>query len=243
MTGALRPLRPTGQRLGSSPWSAGGRGLERLIFFSDAVFAIAITLLALDVRLPTLPSPLTDAGLVDALRSIVPQVAAFAISFVVIAAFWVGHFRTFRVIRGLNGRLILLNFAFLFFVVLLPFPTSVVAQAGDHAAAAILYAVFGLAIGGLSALLWVYPVRVAGLADPSIDATLGRRITYRTLVIPAVFAISIPVAMASPIAAELLWVLAAPIQGIVSRRLTLSAPLAASLSDLPLAADPEAPSA
>jgi uncharacterized membrane protein len=221
----------------------GGRGLERLIFFSDAVFAIAITLLALDVRLPALPSPLTDTGLVDALRSIVPQVAAFAISFVVIAAFWVGHFRTFRVIRGLDGRLILLNFAFLFFVVLLPFPTSVVAEAGNHPAAAILYAVFGLAIGALSSLLWVYPVRMASLADPAIDGDLGRRITYRTLVIPAVFAASIPVAVANPFAAELLWVLAAPVQGIVSRRLTLSAPLAASLSDLPVSPGPGAPPA
>ena len=222
---------------------AGGRGLERLVFFSDAVFAIAITLLALDVRLPVLPSPLTDDGVVEALRSVLPQVAAFAMSFIVIAAFWVGHFRTFRVIRGLDGRLILLNFAFLFFVVLLPFPTSVVAEAGDHAPAAILYATFGLAIGALSSLLWVYPVRVAGLADPAIGPALGRRITYRTLVIPAVFAVSIPVAVGYPYVAEILWVLAAPIQGLVSRRLTLSAPLAASLSDLPPSARPEEPSA
>ena len=186
------------------PSRPAGRGLERLILFSDAVFAIAITLLALDVRLPALPSPLTDGALADALRSILPQVAAFAISFVVIAAFWVGHYRTFRFVHGLDGWLIFLNFAFLFFVVLLPFPTSVVAEAGNHPAAAILYAAFGLAIGALSAVIWIYPMRHAGLGDPAVGPELVRRITYRVLVIPAVFAASIPVAFANPLAAELM---------------------------------------
>jgi uncharacterized membrane protein len=217
----------------TAPPRSTGKGLERLILFSDAVFAIAITLLALDVRLPALPSPITDAALIDAFRSILPQVAAFAISFVVIAAFWVGHYRTFRVINGLDGWLIFLNFAFLFFIVLLPFPTSVVAVAGNHPAAAILYAAFGVAIGALSAILWIYPMRYAGLGDPAISPELARRITYRVLVIPAVFAVSIPVAVVNPFAAEMLWALGAPIQGIVSARLTLSPLLAASLREMP----------
>jgi TMEM175 potassium channel family protein len=213
--------------------------VDRLVLFSDAVIAIAITILALDVRLPELPSGATNDDVLQALGRLMPRLAAFAISFVVIMAFWVGHLRTFRVIRRIDGRLIILNGAFLFFVVLLPFPTAAVAEHGDLGAVAILYASFGVVIGLLSSALWVYPASIAGLTEPSVTPDLARRITWRVIAIPVVFAASIPIALASPTAAELAWVLAGPIQAIVSRRLHLG--LALRVADA--AADPAEASA
>jgi uncharacterized membrane protein len=203
-------------------------GLERIIFFSDAVFAIAITLLAIDVRLPVLPPHLTNDALLRALGDLRPEIFAFVISFVVIAAFWVGHYRTFRVIVQTDGRLITINLAFLFCIAALPFPTSVLAGQGDLVVAVVFYAAFGVVTGLASTLLWIYPVR-AGLVSPTVTPDIAKRVRYRALVVPVVFAASIPVAFIAPYVAELFWVLMVPAQAIVSQRLGIRHALDSSL--------------
>lgn len=200
-------------------------GLERIVFFSDAVFAIAITLLAIDIRLPPLPDGANDRQVRDALVKLLPDLYAFALSFVVISQFWIGHYRTFRfIVRG-DGRLVALNFAFLFGIALLPFPTSVVASQGDTPTGAVLYAVFVIVVGSFSTLLWLYPTR-AGLAAASVSPALARAITIRATVIPVFFAASIPVALVAPYAAWAVWVASVPAQALVTRRLRLRGSMA-----------------
>jgi uncharacterized membrane protein len=192
--------------------------LERIVFFSDAVFAIAITLLAIELRLPDLPAGQTDASFLEALGALWPSLFAFIISFIVIAAFWLGHYRTFRYVVNADGRLVAINFAFLFCIAILPFPTSILARQGDLASAAVVYACFGVATGAISTLLWVYPARIAHLLAPTVTPAIARYVTYRAAVIPVVFAVSIPAALVAPALAWILWFLAAPIQGLVTRR-------------------------
>lgn len=196
--------------------------LERIVFFSDAVFAIAITLLAIEVRLPELPAGQTDASFLAALGDLWPSFFAFVISFVVIAAFWVGHYRTFRYIVDADGRLVAINFGLLFCIAILPFPTSIIASQGDLSSAAIVYAVFGVATGTFSTLLWVYPSQVAHLVLPSVTPVIARYVTYRAAVIPIAFAISIPLALVSPVLAWACWFVSVPIQALVTRRFKAS---------------------
>ena len=68
-----------------------GLNFERIVFFSDAVFAIAITLLALEIRLPEVEP---DA-LPHAILALVPEIAVYALSFLIVGLYWVGHHRTF----------------------------------------------------------------------------------------------------------------------------------------------------
>jgi hypothetical protein len=127
---AVAPPTPGGPSVPPAPGGPPGHvapGLERLVFFSDAVFAIAITLLALDLRLPDRTGGYTDATLLDALSGLMPSLFAFALSFVILATFWLGHFRTFRAVVRSDGWLVTINLVFLFFIALLPFPTSIVA--------------------------------------------------------------------------------------------------------------------
>jgi uncharacterized membrane protein len=195
--------------------------LERVIFFSDAVFAIAITLLALDLRLPDVKGR-TNADLVRALGDLLPAVAAFALSFAVIAAFWVGHMRTFRAVVRTTPMLTALNMLFLAFIAALPFPTSVVARDGNLASAAVFYGLFGLATASLSALLWVYAAWIGRITRPWVTPQIARYVTYRAATTPIVFAASIPIALAfGPYPAEVTWVLAFPIQAIITRRFRL----------------------
>jgi uncharacterized membrane protein len=192
--------------------------LERIVFFSDAVFAIAITLLAIELRLPDLPAYQTDASFLAALADVLPALFAFVLSFTVIAAFWVGHYRTFRYVVDADGRLVAINFAFLFCIAILPFPTSIIARQGDLPSATIIYAAFGVATGALSTLLWIYPSQIANLALPTVTPSIARYVTYRAAVIPIVFALSIPVALVAPPLAWVMWFAAAPIQALVTRR-------------------------
>jgi uncharacterized membrane protein len=191
--------------------------LARLVFFSDAVFAIAITLLALEIRLPD-GAIATNADLADALVALGPALFAFVVSFLVIASFWVGHLREFRVIERMDGRLIALDLAFLLFIVLMPFPTSVLARHAEIPLAAVLYASFGVATGLLSTALWVYVTQRADEFAPSVPASVARAVTYRVVVVPIVFAVSIPVALLSPPVAEWSWVLIWPLQAVMTRR-------------------------
>jgi len=200
-------------------------GLERLVFFSDAVFAIAITLLAIDIRLPELPDGVTDAGVRDAILGLWPQLFAFALSFLVIAQFWIGHYRTFRYVEHVNGRLVAINLALLFCVALLPFPTSVVAQVGDRPSGAVLYAGFITVAGTVSTLLWAYPMVIAGLSGGRVSPDLAGRITKRASVIPVMFGLSIPVALVAPGYAWILWVGALVVQEVVTRALGIHGPL------------------
>src|SRR3954463_14717196 len=83
------------------PHPSNSLGLERLVFFSDAVIAIGITLLAIDLRLPHTPG-LTNHGLLGLLRDMVPRFVAFVISFAVIGVYWAAHHRMFRFIAAFD---------------------------------------------------------------------------------------------------------------------------------------------
>ncbi|HYM83784.1 MAG TPA: TMEM175 family protein [Candidatus Dormibacteraeota bacterium] len=206
-------------------------GIERLVFFSDAVFAISITLLALDLRLPA-RTGYTDASLLDALGQLRPAIFAFLLSFFVTATFWVGHFRTFRLLERIDSRLIALDLVFLCWVVLLPFPTSIVATEGDLPTGAVLYAVFVTVGGLLSAFLWIYAAQIGKLVSPRVTPELARRIAIRALVAPAVFAATIPLSLVDPLGAEIGWILAPVAQAIVGRHYRLGPALDRSLGSI-----------
>ena len=177
--------------------------LERVIFFSDAVMAIAITLLTIDLRLPDATN-LTNAQFVDLLAGLAPRYFAFALSFAVIGVYWFAHHRMFRfIVRWTNG-LLLLNMVFLFFVVQLPFLASVLGAHGDLAGPTALYALGLAALGFTSAGLWAYAARRGLIADEA-DPKFVRLTELRQLAAPLVFTLSIPLAFVAPALAQLAW--------------------------------------
>jgi uncharacterized membrane protein len=98
---------------------------ERLVFFSDAVTAIAITLLAIDLPLPVG----NDSGaFLASLRANTPAYLSFLISFAVIGVHWRHHHRVFQHVQGLSGRLVLLDFCWLLMIVITPFMTRLIGR-------------------------------------------------------------------------------------------------------------------
>jgi uncharacterized membrane protein len=175
---------------------------DRVIFFSDAVFAIAITLLAINLRVP-----MGNFHALHALRDAGSNILGFVISFTVIAFFWVGHHAIFRYFVTLDRTLIALNLLFLGTIAFLPYPTDLLSQSKADAAAVIFYASCGAAAGLAEAGIWLYATYShRGLASDSAQP-IRLFVLLRTLRIPVVFVISIPVAVFHPRAAMFVWFL------------------------------------
>jgi uncharacterized membrane protein len=124
--------------------------------FSDGVFAIAITLLILEVHVP---KGLENRGLTDALLAEWPSYAAFLTSFLTIGIMWINHHRLFTLIRRVDNWLLVLNMLLLLGVTIVPFPTAFVADYLGHPGerlAAILYTANGLNIAFAFWGLWRY---------------------------------------------------------------------------------------
>lgn len=98
--------------------------LERVILFSDAVFAIAITLLILEVKFPVLHKNMSSEELAIAFKPVYVQLLAFIISFFFIGIMWAKHLEIFKYLRNYDRKIIFLNLLFLFFIVCFPFSAS-----------------------------------------------------------------------------------------------------------------------
>lgn len=101
--------------------------LERVILFSDAVFAIAITILVIDIKFPEVPKGAGQEELLSLFKPAIFEFLAFAISFFFIGNFWSKHLKLFRYLKTYDQRLINLNLLFLFFIVMFPFTASGIA--------------------------------------------------------------------------------------------------------------------
>ena len=97
--------------------------LERMILFSDAVFAIAITLLVIEIKVPEFEHAVTQHMLMGAMLEKLPDLIGFLISFAVIGQFWTNHHKLFGYVKDYNGGLLWLNLLMLLWIALMPFST------------------------------------------------------------------------------------------------------------------------
>lgn len=183
----------------------------RLLGFCDAVIAIAITLLALEIRLPELPETEMNTALIDALAGVFPNILSFIISFFVIASFWLSLHRIYYLVEKLDRIFIWLTLVFLFFIALMPFPTSAIGRYGSEPAALMFYAVMIIMVSAVAHLMWRYASGRRRLISTALDPNIVKLIGRRSLYTMIIFAVSIPVAMISPLLAELFWII-----GIIS---------------------------
>ena len=184
---------------------------ERLVFFSDAVFAIAITLLVLDLHLP---ANAHGAFAFDALLT--SKLVAFALSFFVIGIYWLNHHRLFGGLAREDGALRVVNLVFLACVAFLPFPTSVIAELHPSPASVSLYAASVAAVGIMLVML-VLVARRPVLMRPDQTMSETRRLLARSIATPLIFLASIPIAQANPRAATESWWLIALVHPLIAR--------------------------
>ncbi len=191
---------------------AAEEGIGRILALYDGVFAIATTLLILEIAVPAATS---NAGLPKALLGLWPRYLAYVLSFVVIARFWIMHRLTFRLIARDDAALVCLNLLLLMLVAFLPFPTAVLGQHGGSPAATVLYAISVTLASMASAACWWYASGRGSLLRPDAGRAQVRALRARILLGPVFFPLTLPIAIFAPYAAEIAWIFAFPLSRIV----------------------------
>lgn len=190
--------------------TSGGRDLDRIVFFSDGIFAIAMTLLVVSIAVPQIPTDLVAQELADRLLELLPNLLSYVISFLVIFSYWTVHHSMFTTIKAYDRGLMWLNGLFLMFVAFLPFPTALLGEYGDQPFVVAFYAgclsITRLMLGAI----WWYATSGYRLIDSEeLHQSFIRAHNIHGLVVSLLFVLSVGVAFFSVSAAKWVWILVA----------------------------------
>lgn len=179
---------------------------DRIIAFSDAVFAFAATLLVLKIDLPQLPEAAVASQFTQELLKLWPQYAANIISFIIIAYYWRLHHKLFILIKRYDNMLIWINTFLLISVAFLPFPIDLFGRYPSVGPVVIFYTLSISLVGFIILALWLY----AAYHHRLISKTMDKRVMiYQTIdiaIAPCVFLFSVPLALVHHIVAKISWI-------------------------------------
>jgi TMEM175 potassium channel family protein len=195
---------------------------DRLETFCDGVFAIAITLLVLEIRGPSEQAVAEAGGLFPALARLWPSYLGYVISFLTLGIMWANHHSIFEYVRRADRNFLMINVLFLMCVSFLPFPTHVLADhlADPHErpAAVAFYSATLFVIALAYNAVWRYAVASGRLLGPEADPGGMRTISRRYLVGPLGYGLSFVLAFVSPWTSLALHVLLAALFALPERK-------------------------
>jgi TMEM175 potassium channel family protein len=165
-----------------------GHSIERLAALSDGVFAVAMTLLVLDLRAPAAEIIRGEGDLGAALVALAPRLVAYLMSFLTLGIFWIGQQTQLNHIARADRDLAWINLGFLFTVTLMPFSTSLLAEFIAYRTAFLVYWVNILLLGLLLLASWKR-ARAGGLVDPEAPPAIDQAIVRRILVAQGLYAL------------------------------------------------------
>lgn len=172
---------------------------QRVEAFSDGVFAIAITLLIIEIGVPDVEG---SASLTDALLDLWPSYLAYVFSFITIGIMWANHHSLFKDIVRVDHWLLILNLLLLLCIAFVPFPTALLAEYlsdGAHRLEATLAYIGSFTVTAIAFnVLWLYLARNRHLLDDSLSEDRIRTRTIRYAVGPISNAVTLPLAFISP---------------------------------------------
>jgi uncharacterized membrane protein len=189
---------------------------DRIVMFSDAVYAIALTLLVVTIEVPRIADSTSRRALFDALDDMRPQVITFFTSFVVIGSFWVAHHRFVARLSAIHRPFLWANLVYLAFVAFLPFPAAVMGDFDGNAVAVIFYAITLAIVSALEAVMFRIAWR-GELLRRRVTLPIVRYATTAALIPVACFLISIPVALVEPWLGIAVWFLGFPLEAVLDR--------------------------
>ena len=181
---------------------------QRLEALSDAIFAFAMTLLVLDVKIPKLPEASINAGLlVPTLLALWPKFVSYVTSFVVLGVFWIAHHGYAHFLKRTDRWLLWINLFFLMFVVFIPFSTDLLGDYPRQKVAVIIYGCNIIALGVMLYLQWWYATSKHRLVGRDLEKELVRRGKSRILRGPVLYTCAVLIAFFNPTISLILYVL------------------------------------
>ena len=196
---------------------------ERVAFFSDAVFAIAMTLLVVGIGIPHVRDSSAIAGKLGDKGN---EIFSFFLSFLVIGLYWLAHHRFFARLVAVDTRFMQLNLAYLAAIAFMPFPTALVGSyGGDQAVVIVLYAIT-LSFASLMEAMMFWHAQHAGLARKRLPPEAFRNYMIAALAPATIFLLSIPVAIyVDPGTALSMWVLIFVAEFLIGKFLRIEDPI------------------
>jgi len=162
----------------------GDVGKQRVEALSDGIYAIALTLLVLDLKLPALGEAVTNGQLLTALEALIPKALTWFLSFWVMAVLWMSQVRVYRLVHSLTRNMVRLELLQLASISLMPFSTSVIGEYGSLPAAAVLYSANMLAITVFGALRTRELLHNPHVHGDAIEQNVHRRLKTRAYALP-----------------------------------------------------------
>jgi uncharacterized membrane protein len=181
-----------------------GLAKSRVEALSDGIFAVAMTLLILDIKVPSVARA---SDLPHELLALWPRLLSYVISFLMLGIYWVGQHNQFHIIRRADRNLLWINVVFLLTICLVPFSTALVSA---YLRAPVALAVYGgnlIAIGLILCGHWLYATHRHRLTDRGLDPQFVRLVTRRILIGPVVFGAATTLAFVSTTIALVIFVL------------------------------------
>jgi uncharacterized membrane protein len=192
--------------------------VEHVISFSDAVFAFAITLMALTIDIPDLPTNLSQSELLQRLDDSYPQLEDYIISFAVIAIFWISYHQVFNHIIGSHISMVYLNLLFLLFITLLSLTTSFVTNYASYQIPYIIYCTVVIMTSSLLVLIWWYATKEYRLVDKGMHPLFIKGTFFALLAIPIIFSISIIISFIDLDIAQYFWLGIIPMNVLIRHK-------------------------
>ncbi|HAO46077.1 MAG TPA: TMEM175 family protein [Ferruginibacter sp.] len=195
--------------------------LERMILFSDAVFAIAITLLVIELKVPEIErAELTEGKLLNALGHMIPKFFGFIISFMFIGIYWMVHHRLFGFVVNYTPKLLRLNLLFLFSVALMPFSTAFYSEyVMKHVLTPVVFYTGNIILLGLFNLfMWKYIGNPKNKLSEGLSERDARYYSTRAVIVPCLFTLFAFVYLINPFISSFMPLLVPLIMRIVQKR-------------------------
>jgi uncharacterized membrane protein len=194
-----------------------GITVDRIASFSDAVMAVAITLLILSIDVPVVPKDLADVKLGGELWALWPKFGAFLISFAIIGFFWAFHHRLFTYIKRYTPLLLWVNLFFLMCIVFIPFASDLFSEYSFTAAGTVFYAVSWAIPSLLLSFMWWYAYSGNRLVSSDFNVEGGKHASAAFMFTGCVFLASVPIALINVNAAQYFWLVLPPGHIILGR--------------------------
>lgn len=157
--------------------------LNRFEAFSDGVFAIAVTLLVLEIKAPDL-SQATSSEAVTKLLQVFPHVLSYATSFIVIGVLWINHHALFHFLKRVDRTILVINLLLLMCVAFIPYPTALIGEFGASLPVVVFYGLSLAMTGFVYNALWFYVVHRYIISEKLINQKSVRKATIWSLSYP-----------------------------------------------------------
>lgn len=193
------------------------RSTDRLETLVDGIFAIAMTLLVLDLAIPEITGPLSNEVVTNSLIKLLPNFISLVVSFILLALFWSIHHRIYNQIKLVNKHLLWINVIWLLFIVLVPFSASLTGKYGQYT---ISHVIFNLNMLGISFFLflnWHYANR-SNLLHENVHSNSIKVTKLTNIVFMLIVLIALALSFKLPSYSSLVYLLIFPLEYLLDRK-------------------------